>query len=161
GANRGPSISMKPVGMKTVGMKTQAIKVKLRDGEMGAYVAIPDRTPAGAIIAIMEIWGVNDTMRRHAHEFAQAGFVCLVPDLFWRQEPGVELSDHDPEHVKKAFDLYYDFDYDLAVRDMEDTGQRPHETREVRMIREFPWVPAYQDRALGKRLVSRSHKGHV
>ena len=51
-------------------MKTQAIKVKLRDGEMGAYVAIPDRTPAGAIIAIMEIWGVNDTMRRHAHEFA-------------------------------------------------------------------------------------------
>src|SRR5262245_51407059 len=69
----------------------------------------------------MEIWGVNDTMRRHAHEFAQAGFVCLVPDLFWRQEPGVELSDHDPEHVKKAFDLYYDFDYDLAVRDMEDT----------------------------------------
>jgi carboxymethylenebutenolidase len=75
-------------------MKTQAIKVKLRDGEMGAYVAIPDRTPAGAIIAIMEIWGVNDTMRRHAHEFAQAGFVCLVPDLFWRQEPGVELSDH-------------------------------------------------------------------
>ncbi len=96
-------------------MKTQAIKVKLRDGEMGAYVAIPDRTPAGAIIAIMEIWGVNDTMRRHAHEFAQAGFVCLVPDLFWRQEPGVELSDHDPEHVKKAFDLYYDFDYDLAV----------------------------------------------
>jgi carboxymethylenebutenolidase len=102
-------------------MKTQAIKVKLRDGEMGAYVAIPGRTPAGAIIAIMEIWGVNDTMRRHAHEFAQAGFVCLVPDLFWRQEPGVELSDHDPEHVKKAFDLYYDFDYDLAVRDMEDT----------------------------------------
>ena len=102
-------------------MKTQAIRVKLRDGEMGAHLAIPDRTPAGAIIAIMEIWGVNDTMRRHADEFAQAGFVCLVPDLFWRQEPGVELSDHDPEHVKKAFDLYYDFDYDLAVRDMEDT----------------------------------------
>jgi hypothetical protein len=102
-------------------MKTQNITVKLRDGEMGAYLAIPDRVPAGAIIAIMEIWGVNDTMRYHAHEFAQAGFICLVPDLFWRQEPGVELSDGNPEHVRKAFDLYYDFDYDLAVRDMEDT----------------------------------------
>ena len=102
-------------------MRTQSIRVKLRDGEMGAYLAIPDQTPAGAIIAIMEIWGVNDTMRAHAHEFAEAGFVCLVPDLFWRQEPGVELSDHNPEHVRKAFDLYYDFDYDLAVRDMEDT----------------------------------------
>ncbi|MFZ9196693.1 MAG: dienelactone hydrolase family protein, partial [Burkholderiales bacterium] len=51
----------------------------------------------------------------------EAGFVCFVPDLFWRQEPGVELSDRNPEDVKKAFDLYYDFDYDLGVRDMEDT----------------------------------------
>ena len=72
-------------------MRTENIKVKLRDGEMGAYIAYPDKTPVGAIIAIMEIWGVNDTMRQHAHEFAEAGFVCLVPDLFWRQEPGVEL----------------------------------------------------------------------
>src|SRR6516225_2339513 len=102
-------------------MKTQNITVRLRDGEMGAYLAVPDGAPAGAVIAIMEIWGINDTMRHHAHEFAQAGFICLVPDLFWRQEPGVELSDGNPEHVKKAFDLYYDFDYDLAVRDMEDT----------------------------------------
>src|SRR5260370_17333822 len=102
-------------------MQTRNIKVPMRDGEMGAYLALPDRTPVGAIIAIMEIWGVNDTMRHHAHEFAQAGFLCLVPDLFWRQEPGVELSDADPRHVQKAFDLYYDFDYDLGVRDMEDT----------------------------------------
>jgi len=101
--------------------RTEEIKVRLRDGVMGAHVAYPEKTPAGAIIAIMEIWGVNDTMRHHAREFAEAGFVCLVPDLFWRQEPGVELSDHNPEHVKKAFDLYYDFDYDLGVRDMEDT----------------------------------------
>src|SRR6185437_3886213 len=36
--------------------------------------------------------------------------------------PGVELSDGNPGHVRKAFDLYYDFDYDLGVRDMEDTA---------------------------------------
>ena len=70
-------------------LRTEDIKVPLRDGVMGAHVAYPNQTPAGAIIAIMEIWGVNDTMRRHAQEFAEAGFVCLVPDLFWRQEPGV------------------------------------------------------------------------
>ena len=103
-------------------MRTEEIQVKLRDGVMGAHVAYPERTPAGAVIAIMEIWGVNDTMRRHAQEFAEAGFVCLVPDLFWRQEPGVELSDKNPEDVKKAFDLYYEFDYDLGVKDMEDTA---------------------------------------
>lgn len=102
-------------------MKTENIKIKLRDGVMGAHVAYPERTPAGAIIAIMEIWGVNDTMRGHAQEFAEAGFICLVPDLFWRQEPGVELSDKNPGDVQKAFDLYYEFDYDLGVQDMEDT----------------------------------------
>ncbi len=103
-------------------MKTENIKIELRDGVMGAHVAYPERTPAGAIIAIMEIWGVNDTMRGHAQEFAQAGFICLVPDLFWRQEPGVELSDKNPGNVQKAFDLYYEFDYDLGVQDMEDTA---------------------------------------
>jgi carboxymethylenebutenolidase len=103
-------------------MRTKEIRVPMKGGEMGAHVAFPERTPAGAVIAIMEIWGVNDTMRRHAQELAEAGFVCLVPDLFWRQQPGVELSDCNPEHVRKAFDLYYDFDYDLGVRDMEDTA---------------------------------------
>jgi len=103
-------------------MRTKEVRVPLRDGEMGAHIAFPERTPAGALIAIMEIWGVNDTMRRHAQEFAEAGFVCLVPDLFWRQAPGVELYDRNPEDVKQAFDLYYDFDYDLGVRDMEDTA---------------------------------------
>ena len=102
-------------------MQTSNIQVPLRDGMMGAYLAVPDGPPVGAVIAIMEIWGVNHTMRQHAHEFAQAGFVCLVPDLFWRQEPGVELSDGKPRDVQKAFDLYYDFDYDLGVCDMEDT----------------------------------------
>ncbi|MBM3341619.1 MAG: dienelactone hydrolase family protein [Betaproteobacteria bacterium] len=102
-------------------MKTSNIKVPLRDGVMGAYLAVPDGPPAGGIVAIMEIWGVNDTMRKHAQEFAEAGFVCLVPDLFWRQEPGVELSDRNPNDVPKAFDLYYEFDYDLGVRDTEDT----------------------------------------
>jgi carboxymethylenebutenolidase len=102
-------------------MKTRNVTVPMRDGTMGGYLAIPDRTPVGAVIAIMEIWGVNDTMRAHATEFADAGFVCFVPDLFWRQEPGVELSDKNPGDVQKAFDLYYEFDYDLGVQDMEDT----------------------------------------
>jgi carboxymethylenebutenolidase len=102
-------------------IRIENVQVPMRDGVMGAYMAIPEGEPVGAVIAIMEIWGVNHTMREHAKEFAEAGFVCLVPDLFWRQEPGVELSDGNPEDVKKAFDLYYDFDYDVGVEDMVDT----------------------------------------
>lgn len=36
--------------------------------------------------------------------------------------PGVELSDGNDQDIEKAFDLYYEFDYDLGVRDMEDTA---------------------------------------
>lgn len=100
-------------------MRTEYVMIPMNGGVMGAYVAYPDSAaPAPAIIAIMEIWGVNDTMRAHAHEYAEAGYICLVPDLFWRQEPGVELSDRNPADGQKAFDLYYEFDYDLGVEDM-------------------------------------------
>ena len=105
-------------------MRTESVTVTMRDGsKMGAYIAYPDKKPAGAIIAIMEIWGVNETMREHAKEFAEAGFVCLVPDLFYRQEAGVELSDRNPKDVEKAFELYYHFDYDQGVEDMVDVGE--------------------------------------
>ena len=102
-------------------MKTENISVPLPDGGMGAYVAYPEKTPAAAVIAIMEIWGVNDTMRHHARELAEAGYICLVPDLFWRLGPGVELSDADPDDWFRALDRYYSFDYDLGAQDMADT----------------------------------------
>ena len=101
-------------------MREEAVTVALRDGTMQGWLAAPEGEAKGAVIAIMEIWGVNDTMRAHAREFAEAGYICLVPDLFWRQEPGVDLSDRVPADVEKAFDLYYEFDYDLAVHDMMD-----------------------------------------
>ena len=40
-------------------MRTENITVPLRDGVMGAHVAWPDRKPAGAIIAIMELGGIS------------------------------------------------------------------------------------------------------
>ena len=107
----------------THAISTRSVDVRMRDGSiMPCWLAIPDGPPAGAVIAIMEIWGVNATMRHHAQEFAEAGFVCLVPDVFFRQEPGVQLSDADPEDVRRAFELYYEFDYDQCVLDMEDTA---------------------------------------
>ena len=92
-----------------------------KDGDFAAYIARPDTLPAPAVVVLQELFGVNADIREHCDALAKLGFIAVAPDLFWRQEPGVELSDGNPDDVKKAFDLYYDFDYDLAVRDMEDT----------------------------------------
>ena len=73
-------------------MKASTVIVPLRDGNMGAYLALPDGPPKGAVIAIMEIWGVNETMRTHAKEFADAGYICLVPDVFWQWQRQLQPS---------------------------------------------------------------------
>jgi len=102
-------------------MRTEDIKLKLSDGEMSAHIAYPDGEAKGAIIAIMEIWGVNHTMKEHAKEFAEAGYICLVPDLFWRLGPDVILDSDNPNDWMPSLDRYYSFDYDLGAKDMEET----------------------------------------
>ena len=70
----------------------------------------------------MEIWGVNDTMRRTRTNSRKPVSCASCPTCSGGRNR-VELYDKNPEDVKKAFDLYYDFDYDLGVRDMEDTAR--------------------------------------
>jgi carboxymethylenebutenolidase len=104
-----------------VGARANSLQVpanRLGYGEFtGAQLKTIQEIITLLVFAGFSVLYLGETLRwNHA-----AGFVCLVPDLFWRQEPGVELSDRNPDHIQKAFDLYYDFDYDLGVRDMEDT----------------------------------------
>ena len=64
------------------------ITLSAEDGvTIGAYVARPAGAPRGGIVVIQEIFGVNISMREVADYYAQEGYVVLVPDLFWRQEP--------------------------------------------------------------------------
>jgi carboxymethylenebutenolidase len=102
-------------------MFTETINLNLTDGQMNAYIAYPEKSPIGAVIAIMEIWGVNETMKAHAHEFAQAGYICLVPDLFWRLDPDVILDADNPNDWMLSLERYFNFDYDLGAKDMEKT----------------------------------------
>ena len=54
--------------------------------------------------AIQEIFGVNDVMRGISDRLAAEGFVALCPDLFWRQEPGLQLSDQNEAELARAFE---------------------------------------------------------
>ena len=63
---------------------------------------------------LQEIFGVNSYIRHVADWYAAHGFVALCPDLFWRQERGVELGENERE---KAFALYQGLDEAKAVED--------------------------------------------
>jgi carboxymethylenebutenolidase len=101
------------------------IKLKAADaaGEFSAFVYEPAaRTePAGAVVVIQEIFGVNDALRATCEEMAAQGFIAIAPDLFWRQEPGVSLTDKTDEEWKKAFALMNGFDQDKGVEDLITT----------------------------------------
>jgi carboxymethylenebutenolidase len=65
-----------------------------------------------------EIFGVNATMREVADYYAEEGYVVLVPDLFWRQQPDVELG-YTPQDWERAFGFYKGFDEALGVQDIQ------------------------------------------
>src|ERR1700683_4314777 len=99
---------------------TDRISVPSRDGAFGAYVARPKVLPVPAVVVLHEVFGVNADIRKTCDELAEQGLVAAAPDLFWRQEPGVDLgvtSDADWQHGLR---LYQEYDRDAGVRDIKD-----------------------------------------
>ncbi|MDG5488649.1 dienelactone hydrolase family protein [Sphingomonas sp. BGYR3] len=90
-------------------------------GSFNAYLAEPAGTPRGAIVVIQEIFGVNAGIRRKCDRLAEAGYLAIAPDLFWRLEPGIELDpDVEPE-FQRALDLMGQFDQDRGIHDIKAT----------------------------------------
>lgn len=98
------------------------ITISLGSGEcFAAYLATPSSTPVPGIVLIQEIFGVNAYMRTIADEICALGYVVLCPDLFWRQEPGIQLTDQTDEEWARAFELYQGFDVETGVGDLGAT----------------------------------------
>ena len=99
-------------------MAGQTLEIQTADGAFSAYVAKPAQTPAPAILVIQEIFGVNQVMRDICDDYAAQGYLVVCPDLFWRIEPGVDITDQSEAEWKKAFELMNAFDPDQGVRDI-------------------------------------------
>ncbi|QQG36396.1 MAG: dienelactone hydrolase family protein [Micavibrio aeruginosavorus] len=92
------------------------------DGQsFAAYTALPAKTPAPVIILIQEIFGVNAEMRAKCDSLAQRGFIAVCPDLFWRMEPGIQLTDKTEEEWVRAFGFYQRFDVEKGIEDLRAT----------------------------------------
>lgn len=99
------------------------VEIKATDSNhaFSAYVGIPERAKAPAIIVIQEIFGVNKNLRDICDNYARNGYLAICPDLFWRQEPGVDITDQTEEEWKKAFGLFNGFNVDKGVEDLKAT----------------------------------------
>ena len=99
----------------------QTITIDTPDGAFSAYMVRPSTTPAAAIVVIQEIFGLNAFVRETCERLAANGYLAIAPDLFWRIEPGLDLTDQSEADVKRAFELYSAFDIDAGVKDIAAT----------------------------------------
>jgi len=99
------------------------IQIKATDGsgEFFTYVVEPKTKPAGVVVLIQEIFGINQAMRDTADWVGDLGFIAVCPDLFWRIEPGIDITDKSDAEWKRAFELFQAFDQVKGVEDLKAT----------------------------------------
>ena len=87
------------------------------NGSFQAYFSSADSKAPGLVL-IQEIFGVNKVMRDLADWYSSFGYHVLCPDLFWRIETGVDITDQTKEEWNKAFDLFGKFNVDQGINDL-------------------------------------------
>ena len=98
------------------------INIDGRNGVFAAYIAQPETLPAPGVVVLHEVFGVNVDIRKHCDELAEQGFIAVAPDLFWRQEPGVDLSVTSEPDWQHGLRLYQAYDRDDGAGDVKDTA---------------------------------------
>lgn len=97
------------------------VEIGAEAGTFKAFVAEPQAPFKAAVVVIQEIFGVNDVVKGKARWLAGQGFLAIAPDLFWRLQPGVELSDRSEGEWAQAMALMGKFNAETGVADIERT----------------------------------------
>jgi carboxymethylenebutenolidase len=99
-------------------MPGRTIDIPTPDGKrFTGYLSIPAQGSGPGLVMLQEIFGVNATMRAGADLFAEEGYTVLVPDLFWRLQPNIELG-YDAPNMQKALGYLRQFDKNQGVADI-------------------------------------------
>lgn len=72
-----------PLIARAVAAGLDMVSMTRPDGKkISAALALPQKTPAGAVLMVHEWWGLNDQIKAVAAELAKEGYVALAIDLF-------------------------------------------------------------------------------
>jgi carboxymethylenebutenolidase len=98
-------------------MATADHTIETTDGAMRLYEATPDGTAKGAVIVIMEAFGVNDHIEDVTRRAASAGYRAVAPDLFHRAGGGTAPYDD----FSKVMPLFQGVNDDGILTDVDAT----------------------------------------
>jgi carboxymethylenebutenolidase len=98
---------------------SDTLTIQVADGSFNCYVARPANVASAPVIVVLqEIFGVNAGIRSIADDYAAKGFIAVAPDLFWRAEPGLNMSEDNPGDWARGFALYSAYNFDGGVGDI-------------------------------------------
>lgn len=97
------------------------VLIEGRNGSFSAYVARPKASPASAVVVLQELFGVNADIRQHCDELCEQGYLAVAPDLYWAQEPGVDLDVRSKDDWDHGLRLNQKYNRDAGAEDIKDT----------------------------------------
>ncbi|MDB9487966.1 dienelactone hydrolase family protein [Dolichospermum circinale CS-537/01] len=119
----GFAVAVQPVSAKVIttnakGLIAKTVKIPVKDGEIPAYRAQPDKGENFPIVlVIQEIFGVHEHIQDVVRRFAKLGYLAISPELFIRQGDVSKLSNIDEIRaiVSKVPDAQVLSDLDATV----------------------------------------------
>jgi carboxymethylenebutenolidase len=88
-----PVAAQTQVTTDTKGLTAGEVRIKVGDGEMPAYRALPEgRKNLPTVIVVQEIFGVHEHIKDVCRRLAKAGYLAVAPELYARQGDVSKLS---------------------------------------------------------------------
>jgi carboxymethylenebutenolidase len=109
----------------------QPVTVLTDAGEMPAHLWVPKSGAGPGLLLLQEIFGVSDYIRRRGADLAEAGYVVLAPELYWRLEAG-PLDESEPGVIEEAMALAQRLDWATTVEDAVGSLEHLRAREEVR-----------------------------
>jgi carboxymethylenebutenolidase len=129
----GFALSVQPIAAQTVittdtnGLTAGEVKVPVKDGEIPAYRAMPDKGgPFPTVLVASEVWGVHEHIKDICRRLAKAGYFAIAPELFTRQGNPAAMSDTQQimrDIIAKVPDTQLVSDFDATVAYAKSSGK--------------------------------------
>jgi carboxymethylenebutenolidase len=127
----GFALAVQPVSADTIttdttGLMAGEVKVPVKDGEIPAYRAMPDKGgPFPTVLVVQEIFGVHEHIKDICRRLAKLGYFAIAPEMYARQGDVSGLTNFQDilKIVQKVPDAQVMSDLDAAVAYAKATGK--------------------------------------
>jgi len=110
----------------TAGLAAGEIKIPVKDGEIPAYRAMPDKGKNFPVaLVVQEVFGVHEHIKDVCRRFAKRGYMAIAPEMYARQGDVSKLADMSKvmEVVARVPDAQVMSDLDATVEYARKSGK--------------------------------------